>query len=433
MRRSDDALTPLMVAAGRPGGVSIVKLLLDHGADPNPTRNPAGESSPLIQAALAADAESMQLLMSRGADLTKEAGAMALVMALTQNCSKCVDLLVKTNLGKEAYTVSLLNIATFADANTVRLMLDHGADVNALDPTGRTALMYAAASDLLPVDVVKLLIEHGADVNARSHHAHSGDSGLTPLDLARLLGETPVADVLLKAGATGSARPGAVWKPRPAVTIQGAIQRSLPLLQRADAGFTSKSGCISCHNNSLAAMTVGLARSNGFRVDERIAAQQVRVNASYLEHQRDSLHQGFFAAQAGAETFGDTFGPSVLSYVLVGLDAEHYKSDLNTDAVAMYLKTRQMPDGSWIYTAADSRPPLCSGYIGQTALSMRALQLYAPKVNRTAYERSIQLAAAWLAKTEPKSYEDRVWRLLGLAWAGTNKDAVKHSVLSNCA
>jgi ankyrin repeat protein len=34
--RSDDVRTPLMIAAGRPGGAPIVKLLLDHGANPNP-------------------------------------------------------------------------------------------------------------------------------------------------------------------------------------------------------------------------------------------------------------------------------------------------------------------------------------------------------------------------------------------------------------
>jgi len=423
--QADDARTPLMIAAGRPGGFPIVKLLLDRGANPNPTKNPPGESSPLIQAALAADPDSMQLLMSRGADAKKEAGGVALGMALTRSCAKCADLLVKTDLDKDAYTFSLLNIATFADANTVRLMLDHGADVNAVDPFGRTALIYAAASDLLSADVVQLLIEHGADINAKSGHAQSRDTGLTSLDLAKLLGQTPVVDALLKAGATGSDQPAAAPKPQPAATIQAAVERSLPLLQRADAGFSSKSGCISCHNNSLTAMTVGAARKNGFPVDERIAAQQVKLNAANLAHQRDSLHEGFFEAQAGVGPFGDTFGASVLGYVLIGLDAEHYKPDLDTDAVAMYLESRQMPDGNWIYTAADSRSPLCSGYIGQTALAMRAIQLYGPRGNRVANEKSIQLAAAWLAKNEPKTFEDRLWRLLGLAWAGTNKDAAR--------
>ena len=49
----------------------------------------------------------------------------------------------------------------------LRLMLDKGADVNASDALGRTPLMYAAASDILPLDAVKLLIERGADVNAK--------------------------------------------------------------------------------------------------------------------------------------------------------------------------------------------------------------------------------------------------------------------------
>ena len=172
-------------------------------------------------------------------------------------------------------------------------------------------------------------------------------------------------------------------------------------------------------------MAVGLARKSGFRVDEQIAAQQVKANVAYIEHRRDSLHQGFFAAQVGAEAIGDLFGPGVLSYILVGLDAEHYESDLNTDAVAMYLNSRQMADGSWAYGAPDSRPQICSDYIGQTALSMRALQLYAPKVGQTEYEKSVRLAAAWLAKAEPKTNEDRIWRLIGLAWAASDKGAIK--------
>jgi ankyrin repeat protein len=77
------------------------------------------------------------------------------------------------------YCLALPDIAALGDKNAVRLMLDHGADVNALDPLGRTPLMYAAASDLLALDVVKLLIERGADVNAKDSHKQGGDSGLT--------------------------------------------------------------------------------------------------------------------------------------------------------------------------------------------------------------------------------------------------------------
>src|SRR5262249_34218245 len=149
---------------------------LDHGANPNPTKNPA-EPAPLAQAALAGDAESMQWLLDRGADV-KEAGAPALIMAATMNCSKCMDLIVAKNLDRAAYTIALQRTAPLGDLRGTRLMLDHGADIHAVDPLGRTALMYAAASDLLPLDVVKLLIERGAKVNARSQHAQSVDAGL---------------------------------------------------------------------------------------------------------------------------------------------------------------------------------------------------------------------------------------------------------------
>jgi len=167
---------------------------------------------------------------------------------------------------------------------------------------------------------------------------------------------------------------------------------------------------------------VGLARKNGFRVDEQIAAQQVKANVSFLAAFRDSLHQGFLFP------VGDFFGPVILSYILVGLDAERYAPDLNTDAVAMFLKSRQMPDGQWAYSAADIRPPLGSGYIGQTALSMRALQLYSPKAGKADYDKSVQLAADWLVKAQPKTIEDRIWRLLGLAWAAKNKDAIQRGI-----
>jgi Ankyrin repeats (3 copies)/Squalene-hopene cyclase C-terminal domain/Prenyltransferase and squalene oxidase repeat len=365
------------------------------------------------------------LLFDRGADV-KEAGALALVIAVMVNCSKCVDLIAAKNLDRAAYTIALLQTASHGDLRATRLMLDRGADANAVDPLGRTALMYAAISDQLPLDVVKLLIERGADVNARSKHAQSGDTGLTALDLAKTRGETPIVALLIKSGATtGADRPTPALKPQRGNTIPNAIQHSLPLLQRAAANFTAKSGCVSCHNNNLGAMAVGLARRAGFRVDEWIAAQEVKANALYIEQRRDILHQGSFTAQSGVGAIADIFGPGLLGYILVGLEAEHYKPDLNTDAVAMYIKTRQMPDGRWASGAGDTRPPLCADYIGQTALSMRALQLYAPKIDKAGYEKTIQLAAALLAKAEPKTNQDQIWRLLGLAWAARDKDAIK--------
>jgi len=416
--RSSDMRTPLMVAARRPGNSATVKLLLEHGANPNPNPHPAAESSPLIEAAEAGDAASMELLLGRGAEV-KGSGEPAIELAVEMRCSKCVAMLAAKGLSKRDYSMALPNIAAVGDANAVRLMLDHGADINAVDPLGRTPLMYAAASDLQDLDVVKLLIERGADVNAKDSHKQGGDSGLSVLDIARLHGETPVVQWLIKSGAKPTAQSAPALKARSENTIQSAVQASLPLIQRADANFVPKAACISCHNDSFAAMAVGLARKSGFTVDEKTAAQQVKANVFGLEKLRDNLHQGFLLP------VGDFFAPFVVSNILLGLDAERYQPDLSTDAVAMFLKSRQSPDGQWIYAAADARPPICSDYIGQTAISLRALQLYAPKTQRAAYEQSIELAAAWLANAKSTNNEDRNFRLQGLAWYGKNKNATQ--------
>ena len=416
--RSSDMRTPLMIAARRPGNSATVKLLLENGANLNPNAHPLAESAPLIEAAEAADAATVELLLGHGAEV-KEAGEPAIEMAVGMRCSKCAAMLAAKGLSKGVYTMALPNIAALGDVNAVRLMLDHGADVNAVDPLGRTPLMYAAASDLLDLDVVKLLVERGADVNAKDSHKQSGDSGLSVLDIARLHGETPVVQWLVKSGAKGNAQNAPVLKVRRENTIQSALQGSLPLIQRADANFVPKAACVSCHNDSFAAMAVGLARKSGIPVDEKTAAQQVKANVFGLEKLRDNLHQGFLTP------VGDYFAASVVSYILIGLDAEHYQPDLNTDAVAMFLKSRQSPDGQWIYTTADARPPICSDYIGQTAISMRALQLYAPLTHKAAYEQSIELAAAWLANAKSTNTEDRNFRLLGLAWYGKNKGATQ--------
>jgi hypothetical protein len=320
---------------------------------------------------------------------------------------------------KAAYTMALQNTAVFGDLRAVRLMLDHGADVKAFDPLGRTALMYAAISESQPLEVVKLLIERGADVNAVSQHKKSGDQGWTVLDIAKKNGETPIVQTLVKAGAKASPEVDMALKPRRENTLRDAVKDSIPLLQRTDANFASNSGCISCHNNSLPAMTVGLARKRGFQMDEKTASSQVRVNASVLEKNRDKLHEGYLFS------VGDNFSDGIVAYLLLGLHEENYAPDLNTDIAARFILARQNPNGEWPSAHADTRQPLCSLYIGRTALAMRSLQLYAPRASRAPYDKAVQLAASWLAKAQSFNNDDRTWRLSGLAWAGMDKVATQ--------
>ena len=418
---SDDFRTPLMIAARHPGGTPVVKLLLDHGADPNPNRRPDTASSPLLEAVTAGDFATLELLLQRGALIKSDAQSI-LSGAMYSPCMKCVDLLATKITSKDVYTGALEDTAVFGNVHAIQLMLDHGADVKAYDVLGRTALMYAAASDLLPLDVIKLLVAHGADVNARSKHEKSGDAGLTVLDIARRHGDTPVLEFLVASGAKPGQTQPAVLQARFKNELRTSIQDSLPLLQRTDAAFSTRSGCISCHSNSLTAMTVGMARKQGFVVDEKTAAAQVKVNVDFLRHTRDVLQQGFLVP------VGDNFAENVVSYLLLGLNAEGYKPDLNTDVAAMFILGRQSSTGEWLQPHADTRQPLCLDFIGNTALSMRALQLYAPKTDSAVYRKSIAMAANWLANAQSLNTEDRTWRLIGLAWAGSNKPATQKAM-----
>ena len=69
-----------------------------------------------------------------------------------------------------------------------------------------------------------------------------------------------------------------------------------------------------------------------------------------------------------------------------------------------------------------------SDYVGQTAMAMRGLQLYAPKLDKAAYEHAVQLAASWISTAQPKNNDDRGWRVLGLAWAGKDKAATQKAM-----
>ena len=81
---------------------------------------------------------------------------------------------------------------------TVKALLDKGADVNAKDKDGETVLMKASASGY--TEIVKALLDKGADVNEKAVH------GQTALMYASGLGRTEIVKVLLYKGADMNAK-----------------------------------------------------------------------------------------------------------------------------------------------------------------------------------------------------------------------------------
>lgn len=408
--RSDNGRTPLMIAAGRPGNAAVVKLLLDRSAKADAT-GPGifGETNALEEAASAGDEAIMRLLIEHGAD-PKSAGPFGLHYAIRANCIPCFNLLIKSAAPEIVNSAMFIVSPPLGDAHAVKLLLEHGADPHAKSSEGVSILIPAAASDVLPVDAIKALIAGGADVNGTI------EKGRTVLDVARQHGQTPVVDVLMKAGAReGDPAPAAAAGPSPAASPRDAVARSLPLLQRSAAIFLRKSGCVGCHNNTLGAMTVTVARRNGFAVDEEQSRQQIKAIGAYLESWRDRVLQGI-----GIPGDADTIGA-----ILLALAEARYPQDPATDAMARFLKGQQRPDGRWDIFA--HRPPIESSTFASTAASLRAIQVYAPEPRRSEYEKAVRLAAAWLLKTAPRFTDDRVYRILGLSWSGAPKGVLRQA------
>ncbi len=421
--RSDYGRTPILVATAWVQSYEIVKLLLDHGANPSQKVNTyRGPVTPLRAVAEQGDEAVLRLLLARGADAKAQGGILPLTAATGTRNDHCVDLLLPS-----ADRNALKRVATFLgpplappqalrDSRLIKKLIEQGADPAATDSAGRTVLMLAVSSEDVPVETVDTLLRLGADVNA------SSPDGKTALDFARQHGKTPVADLLVKAGAKPASKADAKAglgngsseaTPKPAASPRAAVERALPLLQQSDATFLRKSGCVSCHNNSLTAMTVSAARKAGIPVDERIAQNQRKEIGLYAELWRERVLEG-----QGIPGDADT-----VSSILGGLAAEEYPPDLATDALARYLKNSQLPDGQARINA--NRPPLESSVIDLTARAMRALQVYAPKSQRSEYDKVIWRAADWLRTARPRTTADRAIQLLGLTWAGDEKDALQ--------
>lgn len=414
--RSQDGRSALAIATSRFDSLDVVRLLLDSGADPS-VQSPSykGQVTPLAEAAHVGGEAAVRLLIERGADV-KGAGPPALMAAIDANDARSFDL-VLASADRDAASIALAslgppfgNAAAFSNAKLIERLLDHGADVNAKGPTGRTLLMYLVDADSFALESIAKLIERGADLNLTT------EAGLTALDLARLRGRTPVVDLLEKAGAKpGKASPAKVGPPKRADSVRAAIARSIPLLQRSDDTFLQKTGCVSCHNNTMTMMTVAAARDAGAPVDEGLASAQVAAIASYIDVWRERALQGL-----GIPGDADTVGP-----VLVALAAANYPPDAATDAQAHYLLGRQTPEGRWRIFA--HRPPLESSDIQITAHSLRALQVYAPKTRREEYEKAIERARTWLRQAQAATTEERAFQLLGLRWAGEEQEALRQT------
>ncbi|CAH8636662.1 unnamed protein product, partial [Heterobilharzia americana] len=190
--------TPLSLAASG-GYVEVIQLLLRHGAEINSRTGSKLGISPLMLASMNGHTAAVRLLLEHGSDINAHIETnrnTALTLACFQGRFEVVQLLVerKANIEHRAKTglTPLMEAASGDYVEVGRILLDHGADVNASPvPSSRdTALTIAA--DKGNAKFVNLLLEKGAVVEARNK------KGATPLWLASNGGHLEVVQSLIQ-------------------------------------------------------------------------------------------------------------------------------------------------------------------------------------------------------------------------------------------
>ncbi len=157
------------------GNTSMVELLMEHGADVNPS----GGFTPLMGAARGSQVELIEWLLKEGADpnAVNRNGWTALMEAaqLENADGEIIAMLIeagaKVNARCAEGKTALMCALMWAPPATIRQLLDLGADVRMKDEDGSTALMLAAEES--SVEVVAMLIEAGAKVDATNAEGKS--------------------------------------------------------------------------------------------------------------------------------------------------------------------------------------------------------------------------------------------------------------------
>lgn len=141
--------TPLMGAASE-GQLSVVRMLLDKGADVNLVQED-GETA-LMYAAAGGHLDVVEVLLDAGADINVAAKTMC-ITALHGAALKGHAAVVKALLAKGAKInakdggiTPLMFAARQGHSDAIMVLLAAGADVNAVSSNGSTALMDAAVS-----------------------------------------------------------------------------------------------------------------------------------------------------------------------------------------------------------------------------------------------------------------------------------------------
>jgi ankyrin repeat protein len=187
----ESTLNFLLAQAVQAGLVDRVRLLLEHGADASGRDNRYTRRTYVSNAVLNGHGDVLDLLVAYGAprpDLSMED---RFRMAVVGGDASEARRLLSGQASLSRQPALLVQLAQTNRLDVVRLLLDLGADPNAMAMNGRGALHEAAWAGHR--EMLELLMDRGARLDVRSR-AHGG----TPVSYAQHAGRAGLRDFLLE-------------------------------------------------------------------------------------------------------------------------------------------------------------------------------------------------------------------------------------------
>ncbi len=315
---------------------------------------------------------------------------------------------VAASKGSQSSRTALMDAAYYGPAESVRLLLEAGAEVDTRDNRGRTALMHAAGSDDSEAAVLQLLLGQGAD---RSLKDERGD---TALDFAQHRGDAAKIRLL---GGEPATPPSGPMAPVTLPPVRVAVERALRQFDKAGHAFFRAIACISCHHQSIPQMATAEAERAGLAMPDPAAdAARTKSVLAIWGGEMDSMWQSVCRMGGG--------GVATATYGLVGLASARQLANPVIDAAASCLLKLQGPDGSWRIN--DKRPPLGMNPVKYTALAIRALQSYPLPGLRNEFDERIARGKAFIEAADSHGdTQTLAFKVLGMKWAGSDSVLIR--------
>ena len=114
---------------------------------------------------------------------------------------------------------------------------------------------------------------------------------------------------------------------------------------------------------------------------------------------------------------------STKGYTLFGYSVAQLPADELADSAVHHLASIQGIDGRW--NGNLPRAPMQNGDVGATALAVNALQKYPLPGRKAEFAERVERARRWLWNVKPANTDERVFQLLGLAWAGESSQRLQ--------